>query len=225
MSSGSNGGGLGALVAKNCDATSYHELLYQFGPFCTEFRKSTTLSQMHQNCTKHTKTWVQGPMGVDWLPWLRKIATRLRTTNFCSSSARFAPSFVTQPNGHKCTKILYKPQKNMSWGSNGVDWVHWFRKIPTRLRGTNFCTSSARFAPSFVSQSNGPQCTKIIQNAPEHEFRVQWDGSGAFVSKNFEATSYHKLLYQFGPFCTEFRKSTKWSQMHKNCMKCTKTWV
>src|SRR6185503_15900476 len=110
----------------------------------------------------------------------------------------------------------------MSSGSNGVDWVHWLRKIQTRLRGTNFCTSSDHFAPSFLSQPNGTQCTKILRNAPEHEFRVQWDGSGAFVLKIFDATSYHELLYQFGPFCTEFRKSTKWSQMHQNCTKCTK---
>jgi len=122
------------------------------------------------------------------------------------------------PNAPK----LYETHRNTSLGSNGVDWVHWLRKIATRLRGTNFCTSSARFAPSFVSQPNGPQCTKIVRNAPEHEFRVQWDGSGAFVSKNFDATSYHELLYQFGPFCTEFRKSTKRSQMHQNCTKCTK---
>src|SRR6185503_19454303 len=108
---------------------------------------------------------------------------------------------------------------------NWVDRVRSLRKIPMRLRGTNFYTSSAHFAPSFVSQPNGPQCTKIVQNAPKHEFRVQWDGSGVFVSKNFDATSCHELLYQFGPFCTEFRKSTKRSQMHQNCTKCTKTFV
>ena len=110
----------------------------------------------------------------------------------------------------------------MSLGSNGMDRVPSFRKIAMGLRTTNFCTSSARFAPSFVSQLNGPQCTKILRNAPEHEFRLQWDGSGAFISKIFDATSYHELLYQFGPFCTEFRKSTKRSQMHQNCTKCTK---
>src|SRR6185312_4911692 len=101
----------------------------------------------------------------------------------------------------------------------------WLRKIPTRLRGSNFCTSSAHFALSFVTQPNGPQCPKIIRNAPKHEFRVQWHGSGAFVSKNFDATSCHELLYQFSPFRTEFHKSTKRSQMHQNCTKCTKTCV
>ena len=104
----------------------------------------------------------------------------------------------------------------MSSGSNGVDWVHWLRKIPTRLHGTNFCSCSAHFEPSFVSQPNGPKCTKIVRNAPKHEFRVQWCGMGAFVEKNSDTASWHKLLHQFGPFCTEFRKSTKRSKMHQN---------
>ena len=96
---------LGAFVEKNSDTDSWHELLHQFGPFCTEFRKSTKRSQMHPNFMKCTKTFV----------------------------------------------------------------------------------------------------------------RVQWGGSGAFVAKNSDATSWHELLHQFGPFCTEFRKSTKRSPMHQNC--------
>src|SRR6185312_2880045 len=103
---------------------------------------------------------------------------------------------------------LYKTHQNMSSGSNGVDWVHWLRKILTRLRGTNFCTSSAHFAPNFVSQPNSPKCTKIVRNAPKHD-RVQWGESGAFVAKNFKATSWQKLLHQFRRFCTEFCNSNK----------------
>ena len=164
-----------------------------------------------------------GSNGVDRVRSLRKFLKRLRGTNFCTSSARFAPSFVTQPNGHKCTKIIHKQHKNMSSGSNGVDWVHWLRKIPTRLRVTDFCTSSAHFAPSFVSHPNIQKMHQNCTNAPKHEFRVQWGGSGAFIVKNSHATSWHELLHQFGPFCTEFRKSTKRSQMHQNCTKCTKT--
>jgi len=112
--------------------------------------------------------------------------------------------------------------QNMSLGSNGVEQVHSLRKIPTPLRGTNFCYSSARFAPSFVSQLNGPKCTQILWNAPKNLFRVQWGGSGAFVAKNSDTTSCHELLHQFGPFCTEFRKSTKQSQMHQNCTNAPK---
>ena len=111
----------------------------------------------------------------------------------------------------------------MSLGSNRMDRVRSFRKFLMRLRATNFCTSSACFAPSFVSQPNGPKCIKIVQNAPKHEFRFQCAGTGAFVEKNSDTASWHELLHQFGPFCIEFCKSSKWSQMHQNFMKCTKT--
>src|SRR6185312_14149587 len=104
--------------------------------------------------------------------------------------------------------------QNISLRSNGVDRVRSLWKIPTRLRGTNFCTSSARFAPSFVRQPNGPECTQIVRNASKRQFRVQWGGSGAFVAKNTDATSFHELLHLFGPFCIEFRKATKQSRMH-----------
>ena len=51
----------------------------------------------------------------------------------------------------------YEIHQNVSLGSNGVDWVHSLRKIMTRLRGTNFSTSSACFVPSSVRQPNGPE--------------------------------------------------------------------
>ena len=104
-----------------------------------------------------------------------------------------------------------------------MDRVRSLRKITTRLRGTNYCTSSARFAPSFVRQPNGPECTHIEQNAPKRQFRVQWGGSGAFVAKNSDAISWHELLHKFGPFCTESGKTTKRSRKHPNSMKRTKT--
>ena len=181
---------------------------------------------------------------------MRKILTRLRGTNFCTSSARFPPSFVRQPSGPECTQIVqnipkhqfrvqwgglgvflaknsyatschellhlfktfcpefckatkwsqnarkwYEMHQNMSLGSNGVHRVGSLQKILTRLRGTNFCTSSACFSPSFVRQHNCPKCTQMVRNTPKHEFRVQWGGSGAFVSKNSNATSWHKLLH------------------------------
>src|SRR4026209_246276 len=111
----------------------------------------------------------------------------------------------------------------MSFVSNGVDWVRSLRKILTRLHGTNFCTTSARFAPSFVRQPNGPKCIQRVQNTPKREFRGQWGGSGAFITKNSDATSWHELLHQVGPFCTECCNATKLSQTHPNSTKCTKT--
>jgi len=56
----------------------------------------------------------------------------------------------TIPNAPK----HYETRQNMSLGSYGLVWVRSLRKIPTRLRRTNFwtkCTRSARFAPSFTA--------------------------------------------------------------------------
>ena len=47
----------------------------------------------------------------------------------------------------------YETQQYMSLGSNGVGPVQSLQKIPMRLYGTNLCincTSSIRFAPSFM---------------------------------------------------------------------------
>src|SRR6185436_11151148 len=110
----------------------------------------------------------------------------------------------------------------MSLGPNGVNPVCSLRKIMTRLRGTNFSTSSACFAPSFVRQRNAPKCIQIVQNTPKQEFGVQWGGSVAFIVKNSDTTSWHELLHHFGQFCTEFCTATKWSQMHPKSMKHTK---
>src|SRR6185503_3196714 len=106
-----------------------------------------------------------------------------------------------------------------------MDRVRSLRKIQTRLRGTNFSTSSARFAPTFVRQPNGPKCTKIVRNTLKHQFRVHRSGSGPFVAKNSDTTLWHELLHLFGPFCTEFRKATKRSSMLPNRTKRTKNSV
>src|SRR6185312_9750246 len=113
--------------------------------------------------------------------------------------------------------------QNVSLGSNGLDRLRSLRKILTRLRGSNFSTSSARFEPIFVRQPNGPECTQMVRNAPKRQFRVQWVGSGAFVAKNSDATSWHELLHLFGLFCTEFRKTIKRPRMHPNGTKRIKT--
>jgi len=106
-----------------------------------------------------------GSNAVDWVCSLWKIPRWLHGTNFCincTSWPRFAPSFMQLRNNPKCTQTLWNTQK-MSLGSNGVDQVHWLRKITTRLRGTNFCincTSSVCFATSFMQLRNDPKCTQ-----------------------------------------------------------------
>src|SRR6185437_9456803 len=112
----------------------------------------------------------------------------LRDTNFCTRSDRFPPNFVRQPKGPECTQMV-QTHENVSLRSNGLDRVRSLRKITTRLRGTNFCTSSASLAPSFVRQPKGPECTRMVQNTRKRQFRVQWGGSVAFVAKHSDATS------------------------------------
>jgi len=67
----------------------------------------------------------------DWVHSLRKISTWLCGTNFCincSSSSRFAPSFMQLRNDPKSPKH-YETHQNMSLGSNGVDHVRSLQKI------------------------------------------------------------------------------------------------
>jgi hypothetical protein len=35
---------------------------------------------------------------------------------------------------------------------------------------------------------------ETVRNTPKHEFWVQWSGSGALVTKNFNATSFSELM-------------------------------
>ena len=105
--------------------------------------------EMHQNMSL-------GFNGMDRVPSLRKIPTRLRYTNFCincTCSTQFGLSCSNEmvPNAPK----HYEMHQDMSSGSKiqWLDWVPSLRKIPTRLCCTNFsinCTRSARFAPSFT---------------------------------------------------------------------------
>ena len=127
--------------------------------------------------------------------------------------------------------IYYEMHRNISFGSNVVDWVRSLRKIRMWLRGTNFCiscTSSPHFAPSFMQLQNIPKWTQTLWNTPKHEFRVPWGGTSAFVVKNYNVTSWHELLNelnQFCMFCNKFHAVTKWSQMHQNTTKRTETLV
>jgi len=104
--------------------------------------------EIHQNMN----LWSNG---VERVRSLQKIPMRHRGKNFCincTSSARFAPSFVQKRTIQNAPKH-YKTLQYMSLGLNGVGWVHSLRKIPKRLHYTNLwinCTSSTRFAPSFM---------------------------------------------------------------------------
>jgi hypothetical protein len=80
--------------------------------------------------------------------------------------------------------------------------VRSLKKIPTWLRGTNFCincTSWPCFAPSFMHLRNDPKYIPTLCNTPKHEFRIQWGRLSAFVAKNPDVTSWHKTLALIAP--------------------------
>ena len=140
---------------------------------------------------------------------LRKIPTRLCGTNFCTSLTRFALSVVRQPKGPKGTRIVKNTPKcefRVQWGGSGAlvaknsDVTSWHELFAPVL---------SRLAPSFLRQPNSPKCTQIVENRPILEFRVQWGGSGAFVAKNSDGTSWHEVFHQFDPFYTKCCYATK----------------
>ena len=113
----------------------------------------------------------------------------------------------------------YETHQNLSLGSNGVDWVRSLKKIPTRLRGTNFCTSSECFAPSLVRKPSGPKWYETHQNMSLATNGVNRVGSSRKILTRLHGTNF----CTFVPFCIEFHKATKRSQMQPNGTKRTKT--
>src|SRR6185312_10497310 len=114
---------------------------------------------MHTNGTKCTKTSVQGPMG-----WIGRVRCEKFRRDFVARTfALVRPVLHRVSYGHQTVAKApnwYKMNQNVSLGSNGLDRLRSLRKILTRLRGTNFSTSSARFAPSFVRQPTVPNAHK-----------------------------------------------------------------
>jgi hypothetical protein len=114
--------------------------------------------EMIPNASQHYAThqnMSSGSNGTDWVRSLQKIPAWLRGTNFCincTSSHCFAPSFMQLRNDPKCTQTLCNTPKyefRVQWSGLGA----FVEKIPTWLRGTNFCincSSGPRFASSFM---------------------------------------------------------------------------
>jgi hypothetical protein len=60
---------------------------------------------------------------------------------------------------------------------------------------------------------------ETVRNAPKYEFWVQWSGSGAFVAKRSDATSFSELVrlwHMFGQFSNDFSAVTKRSETPQN---------
>ena len=159
-----------------------------------------------------------GSNRVDRVHSLQKIRMRRRGTNFCTSSARFAPSFVRQPNGPECTQIVRNAPK-FQFRVQYLDWVRLLRKIPTQLRGTNICTSSACFAPSSVRQPNDPKCTQNMILGSDRVGRVR---SLRNIANRLRGTNLCTSSSRFAPCLTRQPNSPECTQMVR---KRTKTSV
>jgi hypothetical protein len=80
-----------------------------------------------------------------------------------------------------------KYEFSVQWSGSGA----FILKNLKQLRFANLCVNApVRQVLPQLSCSN-----ETVGNAPKHEFCVQWSGSGAFVLKNFEATSLTELVH------------------------------
>jgi len=145
-----------------------------------------TIPNAHKHYETHQNMSL-GSNGVDQVRSLRKIQCDFVARTFVLIEPvqyvlkQVLCCYRTIPNAPK----YYETHRNISLGSNGVDWVRSLRKNLKWLRGTNFCincTSKPRFAPSFMQLRNDPKYTQTLWNTQKHEFRVQWGGLGAFVA-------------------------------------------
>ena len=100
-------------------------------------------------------------------------------------------SNITVPNACK----QYETHQNMSLGSNGVDGMHSLRRIPTKLRCTDFCISCTCSCTEFCAVMERSQMHPNTTKAPKQEFRVQLCRSGVIIVKHSDATSLHELLH------------------------------
>ena len=158
-----------------------------------------TIPNAHKHYETHQNMSL-GSNGVDQVRSLRKIQCDFVARTFVLIEPvqyvlkQVLCCYRTIPNAPK----YYETHRNISLGSNGVDWVRSLRKNLKWLRGTKFCincTSSPRFAPSFMQLRNDPICTQTLWNARKQEFWVQWGELGAFVAKNPDVTSWHERLH------------------------------
>jgi len=144
---------------------------------------------MHPNTMQRTKTWVLCPMG-----WIRCVRWEKSRRDFVAQA--FALITLIHRILHRVSCVYemipnapkhYATHQNMSLGSNGGIGCVRCEKIPTWLRGTNFCincSSSPCFASSLMQLRNHPKCTQTLCNSPKYVFRVQCSGFFAFVAKN-----------------------------------------
>jgi len=180
------------------------------------------------NAPKHYETHKKHEFRVQ-LGWIRCVSCEKLQRDFVARTfALIGPvqyvlqqvscSYGTIPNARK----YYKTDRNISLGSNGVDWVHSLRKILTWLCGTNFCincSSSSRFAPTFMQLRNDPKCRQTLWNTPKMSLGsngVDWVRSLRKILKWLRGTN-------FGINCTSSPRFSPSFMQLWNDPKCTQT--
>ena len=128
--------------------------------------------------------------------------------------------------------------QNMSLGTNGVDLMRSLRKIPTWLRGTNFCincTSSQCFAPSFMQLRNDPKCTQHYathQNMSLRSNGADWVrslwkipmwllGTTPYAPKYFDTDRNISFGSNGVDWICSLRKIPTWLRGTNFCINCT----
>ena len=120
----------------------------------------------------------------------------------------------------------YETHQYLSLGSNGVDRVCSLRKNTIRFRTTNFCIYVQPVLYQVLcSNETNPKCTQTVRNTPILQFRFQWGGSGVFVAKNSNATSWHKLLHRVPCSNETLPNAPKHYEMFQNMSLVPMGWI
>ena len=132
--------------------------------------------QVRPKCTQTLwntpKTWVYGPMGRIRCVGYEKLQHDFVARTFALIGPvqyvlqQVSCGYGTIPNARK----YYKMDRNISLGSNGVDWVHSLRKISTWLCGTTF----ALIAPVHPVLHQVSCSYKTIPNVPKY-YKTYWN--------------------------------------------------
>ena len=77
-----------------------------------------------------------------------------------------------------------------------MGWIEWIVvKISDTTSWHEVLHHFSPFYTEFCKVTKPYQICPNSTNTTKHEFRVQWGGSGAFVAKNSDVTSWHELLH------------------------------
>ena len=139
--------------------------------FCNKFHAVTKRTQMHPNTMKPTDALVQGPMG-----WMGCVGfEKLQRDYVARTFLLIAPvQYVLHKLSCTCETIrnapkYYERHRNISLGSNGVDWVHCCEKSRHDFVARTFALISPvhpilhRVSCGYETIPNAPntmQCTK-----------------------------------------------------------------